>query len=203
MPFVMNKNRKIYILFTRSNTLLSRTIHLATGDEFTHVSIAFDEDLSSLCSFARRYSALPLPAGLVQERINGGYMQSHGDMSCMLCSLDVSEQAYWAAREMAGDMLSHSRDYRYSLRGLAMCRLGIPEERPQRFFCSQFVAELLQSSGALELPKPASLMRPQDLAQLSLLHCLYRGEIAGLGHSSGYSAWDSMPGLHTAACRAQ
>lgn len=203
MPFVMNKNRKIYILLSRSNTLLSRTIHLATGDEYTHVSIAFDEDLRSLCSFARRYSALPLPAGLVQEQIDGGYMRSHGDMSCMLGYLSVSEDCYQAAREMAAEMLSHSRDYRYSLKGLAMCRLGIPEERPQRFFCSQFVAELLQRSGAVELEKPASLMRPQDIAQLPMLHCLYRGEISGLGRSRAASAWDNMPGLHTAACRAQ
>lgn len=63
MPFM--KQKKIYILLTRTKTMVSRTIHLATGDSFTHVSVAFDGELESLCSFGRLKPFLPLPAGLV------------------------------------------------------------------------------------------------------------------------------------------
>ena len=47
-------------------------------------------------------------------------------------------------------------------------------------FCSQFVSEVLQKSGALELPKPSTLMHPSDYAELPELRCLYRGTLAGL-----------------------
>ena len=57
----------IYVLLTRSQSLLSRMIHRLTGDSFTHVSLALDSQLQTLCSFARRYSHTPLPAGLVHE----------------------------------------------------------------------------------------------------------------------------------------
>ena len=62
----------IYILLTRSKTLLSRTIHTLTGDSFTHVSLAFDARLESLCSFSRIVSILPLPSGLMHERLDRG-----------------------------------------------------------------------------------------------------------------------------------
>ena len=48
-----NNSGGIYILLTRSGTLLSGAISLFTGDSYTHVSLAFDPELRSLCSFAR------------------------------------------------------------------------------------------------------------------------------------------------------
>lgn len=41
----------VYILLTRTNTVLSRTIGFSTGDPFTHVSLALDAELTQLYSF--------------------------------------------------------------------------------------------------------------------------------------------------------
>jgi len=174
-------HRRIFILLTRSQTILSRTIRFLTGDTYTHASIAFDERLDSLCSFARFHWAMPLPAGLVREGLYESYYGRHQDMPCMLCSLTVPEPVYYAARAKTAEMLRHSESYHYSIRGLAMCRAGIAEERPGRYFCSQFVAEVLECSGATRLPKPPSLMRPQDIAFLQETDILYRGDLRGLG----------------------
>ena len=38
----------------------------------------------------------------------------------------------------------------------------------------------IPGSGALELPKPSTLMHPSDYAELPELRCLYRGTLAGL-----------------------
>lgn len=191
---LFTKYRRIYILLTRSPSMLSRTIHLFTGDDYTHVSIAFDGRLDSLCSFARFYWALPLPAGLVREGLYKSYYGRHRDMPCMLCSLTVSEPVYQAAREKTAEMLRHSGDYHYSIRGLAMCRVGIAENRPGHYFCSQFVAEVLAGSGAAKLPKPPSLMRPQDIAALRELNVLYHGNLQGL---DAYLRTYQVPGFES------
>ena len=174
--------KNVYVLLTRSQTALSRVIHALTGDRYTHASVAFDDGLKTLCSFARRHPALPLPAGLVQEALDGGYYDSHRYISCALYALPVGEDAWRDVRRRAEEMLSHRRAYRYSVRGLAMCRLGVAETRPGKYFCSQFVGELLRESGAARLPKPPALMRPQDLAELPGANCLYRGRLSGLMH---------------------
>ena len=46
--------KKIYILLTRTQSILSRMVHLVTMEPDTHASIAFDNDMNVLCSAARR-----------------------------------------------------------------------------------------------------------------------------------------------------
>lgn len=45
--------KTIYILLTRSGTLLSNLVYRLTGARYTHASLAFDEDLSCLYSSTR------------------------------------------------------------------------------------------------------------------------------------------------------
>ena len=179
-----NNNGGIYILLTRSGTVLSGAISFFTGDSYTHVSLAFDPELRSLCSFARRNHAFPLPAGLVQESLDGGYFCRHSEMPCALYALPVSRGAYRRARQKVEKMLENQLDYHYSIKGLALCRLGIEEEREGHYFCSQFVGEVLEDSGVCALPKPPSLMRPQDYASLPQGQCLYEGSLYRLSELS-------------------
>jgi inositol transport system substrate-binding protein len=171
------RQRKIYILLTRSRTVVSKTIGLLTGDEYTHVAIALDRDLKSLCSFSRHFRRLPLPAGLVEEPLS---VEHFGDVPCMLCAVTVTEPVYRNVRRTIHRMMREKERYSYSIKGLAMCRIGIAEKRPGKYFCSQFVSEVLGESGAVKLPKAPPLMRPQDFTGLPELECLYRGEMAGL-----------------------
>ena len=46
--------KTIYILLTRSGTLLSKLVYAATGSSYTHASMAFDADLSCLYSSTRK-----------------------------------------------------------------------------------------------------------------------------------------------------
>lgn len=180
----------IYILLSRSQTLLSRVIHAATGDPYTHASIAFDAQLTTMCSFARLYSRCPLPAGLVHEHPAKGYFGRHPQTRYALYALDVPEAVYRRARGRAEAMLARQkatggRAYRYSALGLLACRRGCAWEREDRMFCSQFVSRLLLESGAVRLSKAPSLMRPQELAALPGLRLCGQGRMGALAAACG------------------
>lgn len=51
----------------------------------------------------------------------------------------------------------------YSLFGTLLCFLHIPHKFHDKYFCSQFVAELLEKAGAVELRKEVSLYLPSQL----------------------------------------
>ncbi len=172
--------KSIYILLTRSNSVISGMIRLATDDPYTHASISFDDDLSRFYSFGRKYAMFPYPAGLVTERPDRGFLGRHDDMPCALFELRVTEESYARAKQAVDRMLRRAACYRYNLWGLVLCRLGIPFDRPRHYFCSQFVGGLLRRSGAAVLPKPPSLMRPVDYDSLPGLVCLYRGPLHDL-----------------------
>lgn len=62
--------KTIYILLTRSGTLLSNLVYRLTGARYTHASLAFDEDLSCLYSSTRKNGYTMFPAGPSREYLD-------------------------------------------------------------------------------------------------------------------------------------
>ena len=172
--------KTIYILLTRSGTLLSKLVYAVTGASYTHASMAFDEELDCLYSSTRKNGYTMFPAGPSKEYLNKGVFRLRGDAPCALYALDVTDEAYVRARRRAEHMMARGELYRFNTLGLILCALHIRWQRRRHYFCSQFVSEVLQKSGALDLPKPSTLMHPSDYAELPQLRCLYRGTLADL-----------------------
>ena len=172
--------KTIYILLTRSGTLLSKLVYAATGASYTHASMAFDAELSCLYSSTRKNGYTMFPAGPSREYLDRGVFRLCPDVPCALYALEVSEEAYTRARRRADHMMAHGNLYRFNVLGLILCGLHIRWRRRRHYFCSQFVGEVLEKSGALELPKHSTLMHPNDYPLLPQLKCLYKGRLADL-----------------------
>lgn len=169
--------KTIYILLTRSGTLVSRIVHLVTSDAYTHVSIAFNENLQPLYSSARKNGRTVFPAGPCIEMFNRGYYNRHPYIPYALYELEVTEDVYERAMQETSDIFRNAEKYHFNLLGLLLCRLNIPLHRKSHFFCSQLVSEILSRSNALTLPKDTSLMRPSDYTRIPELKCVSRGMI--------------------------
>ena len=98
----------------------------------------------------------------------------------VLYALEVSDEAYVRALRRTEEFMRHSEEYSFNILGLILCALHIRWQRRRHYFCSQFVSEVLEQSGALALPKDSTLMHPNDYAQLPQLKCLYEGCLADL-----------------------
>ena len=172
--------KTLYIFLTRSGTLLSNLVYHITGAQYTHVSLAFDPDLTTLYSSTRKNGYTMFPAGPSKEYLNRGVFRLREDIPCALYALDVTEEAYLRARRRADHMMAHGELYRFNSLGLLLCALHIRWKRRRHYFCSQFVSEVLQKSGSLDLPKHSTLMQPNDYTSLPQLRCLYQGRLGDL-----------------------
>lgn len=172
--------KTIYILLTRSGTLLSNLVFLLTGDPFTHASISFDPSLQPLYSSARKNGETMFPAGPCREHFHRGFYKKHRNIPCALYAFRVPEEQYHLAKMEVDQIIGCSDEYQFNILGLLLCRMNIPMQRKKKFFCSQFVAEILTRSRALELPKVPSLMRPMDYTRLSQMTCLFQGQLQEL-----------------------
>ena len=169
--------KSVYILLTRSQTYVGRFIHLMTGDEYTHVSLALDRDLERLYSFGRKYMHFALPGGFIPENIHGGIYQRYSAAQTLIYELTVSQEVYDQIEYRINRMLTSIGDYRYNLLGVVLCQMDIAHDRDKYYFCSQFVADTLEKSGAAVLPKPSSLMHPIDFCSLPGLEKVYSGPL--------------------------
>lgn len=172
--------KTIYILLTKSNTLLSRIVDFVTSDTYTHVSIAFDEELQTVYSSSRKNGRTLFPAGPCRENLQGGYYKKHPQIPCSVYQLQVSDETYENAKQEVAQIMSEVDHYHFNIIGLLLCRFNIPYHRKHYFFCSQFVGEILRRSHALILPKDTSLMRPSDYMKLPELLCCFRGYLSDL-----------------------
>ena len=154
--------KTIYILLTRSGTLLSKLVYAATGASYTHASMAFDEELRCLYSSTRKNGYTMFPAGPSKEYLNKGVFRLRGDAPCALYALEVSDEAYDRALRRAEHMMARGGLYSFNTLGLILCALHIRWQRRRHYFCSQFVSEVLEKSGAMTLPKHSTLMHPND-----------------------------------------
>ncbi|MEA5018326.1 MAG: hypothetical protein VB009_06380 [Erysipelotrichaceae bacterium] len=169
--------RSIYILLTKSNSYFSRLIHYITADEFTHCSIALDRELKEVYSFGRRYPRLMWPAGFVKEDVRSGLFKWGEENDCCLYELIVTDDAYIKIEEELKLMSEDPNRYQYNLLGTLFCKINYEYKRKDKYFCSEFVGELLIKADALELPKSPSFIRPVDFCELEELTLLYKGEL--------------------------
>lgn len=172
--------KTIYILLTRSSTIMSRLVHLMTGAHYTHVSISLSLNDELFYSFGRKYATRPLPAGFVKESLADGFYGAHPETECALLALPVEDDVYTMIARRLANMESIAGIYRYNLLGTLFCYFGIARQRKRYYFCSQFVGDLLDRSGAAVLPKPSSLMHPIDYTDLTDMEIVYTGNIAQL-----------------------
>ena len=172
--------KMLYIFLTRSGTLLSNLVYSLTGAQYTHISLAFDEDLSTLYSSTRKNGYTMFPAGPSREYLNRGVFLMRENIPCALYALEVTDEAYTRAKRRTQHMMHHGELYRFNSLGLLLCWMHIRWQRRRHYFCSQFVSEVLEQSGAMTLPKDSTLMHPNDYSLLPQLKCLYKGRLADL-----------------------
>ena len=134
--------------------------HGCTGANYTHASLAFDEGLHCLYSSTRKNGYTMFPAGPSREYLDRGMFRLRENVPCALYALEVTEEAYARARRRAEHMMTNGGMYRFNVLGLLLCAMHIRWQRRRHYFCSQFVGEVLEKSGAMQLPKDSTLMHP-------------------------------------------
>ena len=180
------KSHRIYILLTFSGSLLSRGIKVYTKEPYSHVSIAFDEDLTELYSFGRLRPNNPIIAGFVKEDIAKGTYARFPNTTCALYSLDINKLQYKRLQKELEKFKKDGEKYGYNFIGLIGVMANYPIERKYNYFCSQFVSSLLRKSGIKLIDKEAGLVSPRDFRECEELQLVYEGKLQNYNLRQSY-----------------
>jgi len=173
----MNKNRssdiKIYIILTYTGTILSRIIKYYTGAEFSHASIALDEELHEMYSFGRLSPYNPFIGGFVHEGVEFGTFKRFKNTKAAIYSVTLTNKQYKRLKQTIKKIRRKRYLYRFNLLGLFAAGFNIKIKRKNCFYCSEFVKYLIeQSKIELEIP---DLVRPNDFKNIHGLNLKYQG----------------------------
>lgn len=168
------KQEKVYIVLTDTRSILSQFIKLYTRKRYNHVSISFDAELQDIYSFGRKKVGNPFKGGFIKENMREGLYQ-HAD--CIIYSLSVTKQQLQYLKNKIQVMKKQKEIYRYHILGLFGFFINKPIYRKNAYFCSQFVATLLDTCNAIQFEKPLALITPSDFEQFNQLQLLYEGDL--------------------------
>lgn len=171
-------NKKfIYIIVSRTDTTLGKVIQKKLGVHYNHCSISLDESLENIFSFGRKELHNVFRAGFVRESKSEGFFAKHNSSDIVVLQIPVTETQWDQVNVFLAQFKKKRSQYKYSLLGLVYCYFGIPIKRKNKYFCSQFVAELLHQSGVRLFDKEESLVRPHDFLSLGAGQVVYTGKI--------------------------
>lgn len=174
------KNRKIYLLLTRFPDNGSKAFELLTGCYYPHASLGLEEDLNTFYSFVTK--------GFIVEKITRYVKPDRAPFPCQLYELAVSEEVYCRIKRALEYFIEFKELLHYSRWGATMSVLHIPYKRDRfGFFCSQFVAHVLQQSGAVQLKKKSIGYLSGDLKKLSGMKLNYQGNLKSMIDHFGIS----------------
>ncbi len=172
--------KTIYILLTKTDTVLSRAIGLVTKDPYTHAAISLDKDLNELYSFGRKTKYNPLNAGFVKEKIVGSIYEENLMCNCALYETKITEDQYKKLQKELKRMRRTQYMYSYNLLGFVNFFFDVEIKRSNKYFCSEFVSEMLRRIDVLPEKYSPSKTKPSDFTKMEIFENVYRGQLGNL-----------------------
>lgn len=167
------KKKKILILLTQHDDKFSQFLRWVTQAEYTHASIAIEEDLEQFYTFNKA-------SGFYIEKPSKIYTERKRVRKCSLYSIEVDRSVYEEIRSILYQFEQEKAKYKYNLLGVIMSFFKFSWNRENHYFCSQFVVDVLKKSGAMEFEKHPSLYLPNDFIYMEQLRLSYSGTLGNL-----------------------
>lgn len=166
----------LYIVLTRTNTVMSKLIRTFKNDEYTHAAISLDKELDPMYSFGRRNTYNPFIGRFRKEDINEGVYKFCEVLPGAIIEVEVLKEQYEKAKALLGHFISNSGSYKYNYKGLLHSLFNKPVCSDGRFLCSEFVYHILKESGIADLKVSRNLVRPQSLLKIEG-KLIYKGNL--------------------------
>ena len=163
--------RKIYIILTHTGTLLSNIIKFYMGFEFSHVSIALDEQLEQMYSFGRLHPYNPFMGGFVHEHINEGTFKRFQNTRAKIYCLEIEDVKYENVKKYI--LQIQNANYKFNILGLFAAGFHIRRQKSNAFYCAEFVKYVIDKSNVnIALPEAVN---PENFQYIEGTQEVYSG----------------------------
>lgn len=168
--------KKIYIVLTHSGSLLSKTIKIVKGYEYTHVSISLDKDLKEMYSFGRIKPYNAFIGGFVHESPDYGTFKRFSKTKSKILCIDVTEKQYKKIKKILKYFNRKKDNYKFNFIGLCSIAFHIKINRENCFYCAEFIKYVFEKSDIkTNLPE---LITPEDFLNIPNSIPIYNGYLS-------------------------
>ena len=164
--------RYIYILLLRYPDTFSKIFRFFSRCHFSHASIGISDSDGTFYSYITKGFRKELP------KLHPTFKRQ--EVPCKLYRVEVSEEIYSVTKATLDEHEKRAHDFKYNNIGLLLCLMQVVFPRRKRYFCSQFVGEILEQIRAVPLVKHSSLYLPDDFMEMDGLDLCFSGFLSHL-----------------------
>ena len=165
-------SRYVIILLLSYPDNFSKLFRFISRSRYSHVSIGVSDSDWTFFSYVLK--------GFRTEKPHKHPTYKTREIPCQLYRIAVTDEQYAVAKAMLEEHSQHAQMHRFSYLGLLLCYMRINLQLKDRYFCSQFVSEILEKSRTLPLAKHSSLYLPDDFIDMDGLEFCYAGNLSQL-----------------------
>ncbi|MCH5317061.1 MAG: hypothetical protein J1E05_03725 [Eubacterium sp.] len=166
-----NATKKIYVLLTSFPDAGSKMVGFMTRSIFTHASIGLEEDMNTYYSFVWK--------GFIVEKITKYLRPDRKPYPCELYELEVTPQEYEVVKMILFDFVEKKHTYSFARVELIFGLMRMPIIRRNKYYCSQFIADVLKKSKILKSKRNSARFFPKDFGKLPGMTMIFKGDILG------------------------
>lgn len=168
--------KSIYIILTQSGTEVSKMLKMITREKYNHSSICIDNSFREFYSFGRKKINNPLIGGFIIENAFKHVFGKYENIPCTIIKKEISDEQYQTLRNIINEFIINKDKYSYAFIGLALADTNYSIINNSKFFCSQFVAKLLNDI-QIATPKKPEHMHPMDFVNLADTQIVFEGDL--------------------------
>lgn len=158
----------VYVILMHTGSGFSNIIQAATKDKYTHSSISLDTSLEQMYTFNMN--------GFYIENYLDKFFQSH-PIPFSMYMVPLTEKEFTKLKNRLDYFIQNKKKFTYDAIGCVRAYFGFPDNPQDRYFCSRFVADILNSGkdDSNRLIKEPSLVYPSDFIDFSFTRLVYQG----------------------------
>lgn len=169
---------RIFIVLSSTDTTLAKSIRKCTGTEFSHTSLALDNNFKEMYSFSRRKTNNPFVGRFKKESFDTGIFAKSKECLCQIYTAKVSDEQIDKIKEKLDYFQNSKKVFKFNNLGLFACWFKVIFPRKYKRVCSQFVSECLTyACPEIILPKHFWIMQPEDFKHAKNIDLVFRGEM--------------------------
>ncbi len=168
--------RKIYIVLTHTGTLLSKFIKLYTKKHYSHVSLAFDEELEEMYSFGRLYTYNAFIGGFVKESLTEGTFKRFKNTETSVYEYEITDEQYNKIHKIVKAMYQKRKEYKFNFIGVFLVMFNKKIKRKNALYCAEFVKGVLEK-GDIDVSYLPEIIKPEDFKKLKNAKLIYKGKL--------------------------
>ena len=165
--------KKVYLVLTYTGTMLAKIVRFYTRKEYSHVSIALDEQLNEMYSFGRLNPYNAFIGGFVHEYIDKGTFKRFYKTKATIYSIEITDEQYRKLINLIAKFEKRKELYKFNVIGLFAVALNIKWKKERSFYCAEFVKYALEHADIkVDLPE---IIKPDDFTYIENLEKIYTG----------------------------